>query len=290
VLILDYENPDHAVRARLELLARGRPITGARFWGTWLQHQPPAIGSDLLLQIAKQIKPLMIFDPFRYAHLAEENDSTEMMSVMQHLRSYAAAGAAVLVLHHPAKTEGSTGRGSSAIRGAVDVAFLQEINDETGLITLRSVKNRFGERFAVTIRPDFDEGTFEVTDSPAFLQRQEELDGLKQIIAESPGISKNRIHEKSGGKRARILRLLQEHDGTLWESRTDGSAIRYFPISQDRFPEQGTTLGTREPVSGNGTGSPVPFPKKGTGGNRVLPNQFPSGSPADDQEDLDVEF
>ena len=64
----------------------------------------------------------------------------------------------MVILHHPAKTEGSTGRGSTAIKGAVDVADSQEMSEETGLITLACTKNRFGERHSVTIRPDYARG------------------------------------------------------------------------------------------------------------------------------------
>jgi RecA-family ATPase len=57
----------------------------------------------VLLTIAKDTKPLIIIDPFVYAHIADENSSTEMSSVMQCLRYCAAAGGAVVVVHHPAK-------------------------------------------------------------------------------------------------------------------------------------------------------------------------------------------
>ena len=77
---------------------------------------------------------------------------------MKHLRSYASAGATVVILHHPAKSEGSSGRGSSVIRGAVDVAYLQELSQESGLITLRCLKNRFGDRPAITIKRNLRPG------------------------------------------------------------------------------------------------------------------------------------
>jgi hypothetical protein len=280
VLYLDYENPDFAVRERLELLSgTEKPNPNFKVWGTWLEQQPPPIGSEVLFQIAKEVRPLLIIDPFRYSHTAEENDSTEMMLVMQALRSYAAAGAAVVVLHHPAKTEGSTGRGSSAIRGAVDVAYLQEMSEETDLITLKCVKNRFGERLTVTIKPDFDEGTFEVTDSPAFKKRQEEIERLRLVITTNPGMSKSKIQAMHGGKRTRVFRLLTEHEGQFWEARPDGQSVRYFPIADNQFPQKGTGVGTGEPVEGTGTSSPVPSLIEGTGGNWV-PRNPDTSSPA----------
>jgi hypothetical protein len=229
VLYCDYENPSFAVRDRLDLMASG-PIADLKVWGTWLEHQPPQIGSELLLAIAKEARPLIILDPFRYAHGAEENDSTAMSAVMQQLTYCKAAGCAVVLLHHPAKTEGSTGRGSSAIRGACDVALLQEMSDETGLITLKCVKNRFGERSICTVRPDYEVGSFEVTDSPEFTKRSAEMEKLQQLISETPGLSQNGIWKKSGMMKSRFVALLKQGNGTLWREEKEGSSLRYFPL------------------------------------------------------------
>jgi AAA domain len=258
VLYLDYENPGFAVRERLDLMSGG-PIVGLKVWGTWLEQQPPQIGNELLLTIAKDTKPLIIVDPFRYAHGAEENDSTEMMGVMQCLRYCAAAGGAVVALHHPAKTEGSTGRGSTAIKGAVDVAFLQEMSDETGLITLACVKNRFGERHNVTIRPDYEEGTFTVTDSAQFAKRSADQEVLRKIIEENPGLTQNSVFDRSGMMKARVGRLLKEGLDSLWTAAPGPNRSKnYYPIGW--FPTLKTTERTTEPlgeqsVSGSG-GSP----------------------------------
>jgi len=72
-----------------------------RLWGIWCEQQPPQAGSDLLLAIAKETRPLIIIDPFRYFHASEENDSGAMAGIMQYLRACAAYGCAVVLLHHP---------------------------------------------------------------------------------------------------------------------------------------------------------------------------------------------
>jgi hypothetical protein len=227
VLYLDYENPDFAVRQRLDIMAGG-PIPGFTVWGTWVDPQPPQIGEPVLLDIAKKHQPLMVVDPFRYAHTAEENDSTEMMGIMRHLRSYASAGAAVVVLHHPARAEGSTGRGSTAIRGAVDVAYLQEMNED-GLITLRCVKNRFGEKWAVTLQPDYGQGSFDITDSPEFTKRADEVEKVRRAIADKPGMSQNQVHQATRINKNKLVELLKAHDGVLWQAQKNGQAWAYFP-------------------------------------------------------------
>ena len=254
VLYLDYENPSFAVRGRLDLMAGG-PIDGLKVWGTWLELQPPQIGNELLLTIARDAQPLIIIDPFRYAHAAEENDSTSMMGVMQMLRSCATAGGAVVILHHPARTEGSTARGSTAIKGAADVAFLQELSDESGLITLKCTKNRFGERMIVTVRPDFDEGTFEVTDSSAFTRRSSDMETLRKTIEENPGLSQNGLYKQSGMKKTRLIELLKAGKDSLWEEQKTGPSLRYFPV----VPKTGNNLGNKGTGQGVGGCSPVPM-------------------------------
>ena len=148
VLYVDLENPGYVVQGRMQgLLGTGEAPVGLRFWGTWLpiDQQPPKAGSDLPLTLCKESKPLLIVDPFRLFHKAAENDSTGMSGVLQYLRACTAFGAAVVILLHPAKMEGSTGRGSSAIRGACDLAFLHTLEKESGLITLKVDKNRLGQ-------------------------------------------------------------------------------------------------------------------------------------------------
>ena len=274
VLYLDYENPAYAVRGRLDAMASGA-LPPLKIWGTWLEHQPPPIGSELLAAIVKKTKPLLIFDPFRFAHGQDENDSTAMMAIMQCLRSYAAAGCAVVILHHLAKAEGSTSRGSTAIRDHVDVAFTQEISPETGLITWKGNKNRFGLPISVCIKPNFDAGTFEVTDSPQFTRMQDELEKLRQVITEKPGLTQTALHNIVRGRKETLLRRLNENIDKLWSvQQGNGTAKHYYPV--ELFPQLGTTREQRNnPKLGDGPGacSPVPLSYKG---NREQPHLPPT--------------
>jgi hypothetical protein len=229
VLILDYENPSHAVKDRLQLMTDGM-ITDLKIWGTWLEQQPPQIGSDVLFEIARQEKPLIIVDPFRNSHSSDENSSTEMSMVMQMLRASVREGAAVIIVHHPAKTEGSSGRGSSAIKASCDAAFLQEMS-ETGLITLSCIKNRFGEKYKVTIRPNYDEGTFEVVNSPEFQKHAADLETVQKIMQENPGLSQNGIRKLANMNTSKLGRLLREQTGKLWTTAGGPkNATLFYPI------------------------------------------------------------
>jgi hypothetical protein len=171
-----------------------------------------------------------------------------------------------VILHHPAKTEGSTGRGSSAIRGACDLAFLHTLDKESGLITLKVDKNRLGPSRTITVRADFEEGKFELTEAPYVTRRNDELDRVQQIIEANPGITHNAISKQSGMKRTRLIPLLNEGIGARWrtENGKHGS-ICYFGCSltcsataKSLFPKAGTAgTGKAKPTSKQ-TCSPVP--------------------------------
>lgn len=233
VLYIDLENPSNVVQDRLgDLLGEQGAGPNLRFWGNWCDQPPPEFGSAVLLKICKEIRPLLIIDPFRYFHDCEENDSTEMTAVMKFLRKCASAGAAVVLLHHPAKQDGSTGRGSSAIRGACDLAFMHSLEKETQLITLKVEKNRHGAPRTFTIRANFEAGQFELTDSPFITARNDEFARLEQAISAAPGITQNGICDQVGGDRKRIAKLLKEGLGTRWSKTTGRNhAFHYFPIS-----------------------------------------------------------
>jgi AAA domain len=211
VLILDYENPAHEIRWRLDSMTAETLIPGLYVWGIWNDQQPPKIGDPLLLSIADEEKPLIIFDPFRNSHGCDENSSTEMAGVMEQLVYMKSRGATIIFLHHVAKTEGSTSRGSSAIDGAVDLALVQTMDAESGIMELKTTKNRFGEGYCLSIRPDFDHYTFSITNSPQFAKRTAELEKLGEIIGKQPGLSQNAIIEASGMMRARVIDLLRKN-------------------------------------------------------------------------------
>jgi hypothetical protein len=231
VLYLDLENPAYVVQDRLQPMTQQQSIPSLRVWGIWNDQQPPTCGSELLLTIAKETKPLIVIDPFRYFHNAKENVSDEMGPVMQYLRACARYGGAVVIMHHPAKTEGSTGRGSTVIRGACDLAFMHSLDKESSLITIKVDKNRNGESRTITLRADFEAGEFTVSDAPWITKRNDELEKLAGIIKGNPGLTQNVICKASGMAKARCIRLLQEGKGKRWKTEKSGQALGYFIIT-----------------------------------------------------------
>jgi hypothetical protein len=192
---------------------------------------------------------------------------------MHYLRACAAYGCAVVILHHPAKAEGSTGRGSSAIRGACDLAFLHTLDRESGLITLKVDKNRLGASRTITVKADFEEAKFELAEAPYVTRRNDELERLEQVIKDNPGITQNAISKQSGMMKARLVRLLKEGTGIRWRTENGRyGATCYFAsnTAKSLFSKDGTTIDVEKSAistSCSTTCSDVPnslFPKDGT--------------------------
>jgi AAA domain/Primase C terminal 2 (PriCT-2) len=74
----------------------------------------------------------------------EENDAASMNKVVAIARSLTEQGAAVVLIHHGTKAEGSTPRGHSVLNGALDVAVQLLPPDTDGIIRGRLSKNRNG--------------------------------------------------------------------------------------------------------------------------------------------------
>ncbi|HEY6444428.1 MAG TPA: AAA family ATPase, partial [Candidatus Acidoferrales bacterium] len=156
VLYLDRENPLAVVRERLAVLGIEQSAAAdCRIWGGWLADAPPGIGDIRILEIARERRPLIVFDSLiRFHAAADENSATEMSMVMADLRALANVGATVVALHHKPKSDGSHYRGSSDIAGGVDTALAVSRDRQAGLLRLECFKSRFAEEFSMTLRPE----------------------------------------------------------------------------------------------------------------------------------------
>jgi hypothetical protein len=236
VLYLDRENPQAVVRERLQVLGI-RSAERLRVWGGWLADPPPYIGDARLLQIARQLRPLIIFDSLIRFHDGDENSATEMSPVVSDLRALAHAGATVVVLHHRAKSEASRYRGSSDILGGVDVAVAVSHDRDAGLIRLQCFKSRFAAEFAFTLRPELDAaGGFALADAPGVSREGADVEALRRVIATQPGLSQREVVRGAGLPRNRGIELLRREEGRVWrvERGPHGAALYYPPASDDQ--------------------------------------------------------
>lgn len=232
VLCLDRENPAAIVRQRSELLGM-LEVANIRIWGGWLEDPPPAIGDFRLAQIARERKPLMIFDPLIRFHSADENSATEMAPIMADLRALANAGATVLLTHHRAKSEASRYRGSSDILAGVDVAYSLSRDAARGLLRLECFKCRFSEEFSMTLRPRIEEGgDFDVTDAPEVARQKTDSETLRRLIEAEPGLPQRELLARSGLPEKRARLLLSRGQGDLWRiEKAAHNSRHYFPLT-----------------------------------------------------------
>jgi hypothetical protein len=233
VLYLDAENPQAVVSERLKLLG-AEPRENFRVWGGWLPEPPPILGDGRLRAIAQDHKPLIIFDSFIRFHKGDENSATDIAVAMSCLRELANLGATPVVLHHTPKTDSSLYRGSSDIPGGGDVAFSVRRQSETDLLTLKCFKTRFTKEFSLTLRADLEElGDFIVTEAPAVAQETGDLERLREVIKDEPGLAQEEIICKSGLPTAKARALLKQYVGNEWRAEKGAhNASRYFPISE----------------------------------------------------------
>ncbi len=233
VLYLDRENPLAVMRERLAVLGIEQSAAAdCRIWGGWLDDAPPGIGDIRILEIARDRRPLIVFDSLiRFHAAADENSATEMSMVMADLRALANAGATVVALHHKPKSEGAHYRGSSDIAGGVDTAWAVSRDRDAGLLRLECFKSRFAEEFSLTLRPELTGvGDFVVTGSPEASSEQSDIEKLAEAIRRNPGQPKERVIETSAVRRARARALLERFDGEFWRSEPGPRhAILYFP-------------------------------------------------------------
>ena len=91
-------------------------------------------------------KPLIVVDSFRAFLNGDKNDASVVRSAMQSWRRLEAAGAGLVLLHHPGKGESSRDyRGSSDFKAAIDIGYSLTNLGERQLdrLRLKAWKSRF---------------------------------------------------------------------------------------------------------------------------------------------------
>ena len=245
VLYLDRENPISLIQSRLRILAGGA-VPNLFIWGNWLAEEPPIIGDARLRKLAGQ-RLLIIFDSFVRFHSCDENSATEMRGVMEQLRRLANLGATVIVLHHCSKSDGNKYRGSSDILAGVDLAYSVEKVSQ-GLLRLHRFKSRFSGEASMTIKADFANGSFDVTQSPQMTGQQGPIEKIAAVISQHPGSSQNQVIKNAGVGRSDGCRILKANKDQLWRiEHGRRRTLLYFP----RFDCPDGTV----PVSTTSTGA-----------------------------------
>lgn len=151
VLIIDEESGERRFTRRLGEAIRGElcdtssPIYYVSLAGFKLDD----LNDPILIQalIESTGAKLVIFDALADLMDGDENDKKDVQPVFNHLRKTAEnTDSAILIIHHSNKAGGY--RGSSAIKGSVDLMVQVTSENGSNLINFQSEKNRDGDKAA----------------------------------------------------------------------------------------------------------------------------------------------
>lgn len=160
VLWVDFDNGEDTSDERVEALLRGHgaedPALTAGYWFYVSMPKPwlSASSRDSVNELAELVKQhgikVVAIDNLGTVSLGIDENTSAMTAVMSNLRWLAeSTGAAVVVIHHERKGNGTTGgkagealRGHSSINAALDLALLVEREGVSDVVTFRSTKTR----------------------------------------------------------------------------------------------------------------------------------------------------
>jgi predicted ATP-dependent serine protease len=148
VLIVDEESGEHRFSRRLNAAIRGAlcqdeelPLHFVSLAGFKLDEDAdPALLHNLVKSTGAK---LVIIDALADVMSGDENDKVDVQPAFNALRKISeSTEAAILLIHHAGKAEGY--RGSSAIKGAVDLMVQVQSENGSNFVNFKSEKNRDG--------------------------------------------------------------------------------------------------------------------------------------------------
>ncbi len=202
VLLVDCETPDRALQDRIKSLAAGRTTDNRDLERllildkTHVDLADADSVSSLQAVVAEHEPTLIIMDPLRSLHSAEENDAGAMSGVLVALRELTHVCNSTLVLvHHTIKSTesgrrmGALLRGSSALHAWLDAMLL--IKREGDTITVEAQGRHAPDQAPITVNLDIDStgpspvARINVVGLPAFLAAR--ADEVLALLLKAPG-------------------------------------------------------------------------------------------------------
>jgi hypothetical protein len=169
VLWCDFDNGKRRTDERFDALGRVRklPETTPLYYVSmptpWLDASETLAIEELKLRVLRMNIRLVVVDNLGTITGKAEENTGDMVQVMANLRHLAeSTGAAVIIVHHQRKGNGTIGRAGETVRGhssieaALDLALLVEREEHSEDIKVKSTKTRdvdvfpFGARFHFT--------------------------------------------------------------------------------------------------------------------------------------------
>jgi archaellum biogenesis ATPase FlaH len=225
VIILDKESPRRELKRRLKKIGSHPNLS---IWASSISKtEPPNL--DRITSYKKQLEDydVIIVDSLIRFHDANENDNTEMKKVMDLQRSLENSGKAIITLQHGSPKSEHKYRGASEIQAGCDILYDLAKLDEKALKLSCREKNRFGLPFDIymTVSDNGEKLSFESSDSPKYVEEQEDLKHLGQVIGamKSRGIEPIKTKIKEEAKRIlsfsekKTDELLDKGENKLWK-------------------------------------------------------------------------
>jgi hypothetical protein len=163
VLIVDEESGEKRLSIRLGDALRGELIEGTAplqfiSLANFKLDEPGDVA--LLTKVIKDNQiDLVIIDALADVMTGDENSKQDTQPIFAALRKIAdQTNAAVIIIHHSNKTGGY--RGSSAIKGAVDLMVLVESDNESEFVNFKVEKNRDGQFHKWSAKATWTDGQF----------------------------------------------------------------------------------------------------------------------------------
>ena len=153
-LWLDLDNGSRRTHERIEAIGRAHGLTpdAPLFYVSMPSPWPDASDQDHMYDLRRRIIlhdiKLVIIDNLGAIRGNVEENSAEMMRIMQPLRQLCEqTGTAIVIIHHQNKNAGSNRagdrlRGHSCIEAALDLALCVGRDDRSSLVTIQSTKTR----------------------------------------------------------------------------------------------------------------------------------------------------
>lgn len=217
VLIIDRENGAAIYKERFKRLKLDRN-DDIHYWGGWQDPLPQGPKFAPLLKFAKEHKPVIIFDSFiAFLDEGSEQDATEVRRYMDAYRFLALAGATVVFIHHTGKGENTKDyRGSSDIKGSVDMAWVLTAKKYMTTAKLRNIKSREG--MVEDISFFLEDANFVLTDTHFIPATDPDWAVVHDAVAKHPDLNQSQITSlipQVADKRVRKILLAGQQKGTL---------------------------------------------------------------------------
>ncbi len=266
VLIVNEEDSHRSVQDRFKLLGITDPTLNIHFRIASGAKLTKEFIQEIIQECKEKSLTVVMFDSLRSMHEADENDSTTMQVIMDHLKTISREGITVLFTHHNRKKsmfskgdDAEASRGSSAINAAVSgYVSLEEENREVGkFIILRHLKSKIGKKEdAKEIKVIEEPGRLSFNYEGEFKSGERKLTSTKDAImaAVKPGelkVLNDFIEMNLAGQsivRAALLNLVQEGSLTSM-TRAEARLQKLVPATGGQGKEKLYSLPSEEQIT-----------------------------------------